>query len=239
MRKLTQAEIDAYEHNGYVQVDNVFPLRDLADIDAEITRLKNAKTHREVDSHGTNPANLDKNLMLRLGLRSPVTQAMCEDERILALVEGIVKPGVAIYSAKMVEKPPFDNTLCHWHQDDAYYQQNSLSETRMSIWIPLQDTSEEMACLWVVPGSHKWGLQAYANIKTGFCNLAFKEANEPIEGAVPCPIPAGSVILFHALTWHRSLGNQTAQNRRSFIVSYQDALALRGNKDQHKVLIAA
>ena len=194
---------------------------------------------REVDAHGSGNANLKRNFMLRLGLRSPLTQAMCEDPRILALIEKIVQPGVAIYSAKMVEKGPFDDAICHWHQDDAYYQQNSFSDARMSIWVPLQDTTEEMACLWVVPGSHKRGLQAYTNRKTGICNLAFKDGREAVAGALPCPIPAGSVILFHALTWHRSLGNRTAQNRRSFIVSYQDALAARGNKDQHKILIPA
>ena len=239
MRRLTTDEIQQYQHDRYIQIDDVFLLNELAEIDEEIDRLRAAKADRETDPHGSTPVDMRKNFMLRLGLRSPLTRAMCEDPRVLALIEDIVKPGIAIYSAKMVEKPPFDDAICHWHQDDAYYQQNSLSDTRMSIWIPLQDTSEEMACLWVVPGSHKQGLQEYTNLKSGICNLAFKDGAESIPGAVPCPVPAGSVILFHALTWHRSLGNQTDQNRRSFIVSYQDAQAARGNKDQHKILVAA
>ncbi|MEM7533142.1 MAG: phytanoyl-CoA dioxygenase family protein [Chloroflexota bacterium] len=239
MRKLTQQEIQQYQQDGYIQVDDVFPVDELAEIDAEISRLREEKAARETDAHGTTSVDMKKNFMLRLGLRSPLTKAMCEDPRILALVEDVVQPGVAIYSAKMVEKPPFDEAICHWHQDDAYYRQNSDSDTRMSIWMPLQDTSEDMACLWVVPGSHKHGLQNFANMKTGICNLAFKDGTETIEGAVPCPVPAGSIILFHALTWHRSLANRTAHNRRSFIVSYQDALAVRGNKDQHKILVPA
>jgi len=46
----------------------------------------------------------------------------------------------------------------------------------------------------------------------------------------------GKLHTFHALTWHRSLENKTARPRRSFIVSYQDALAVRGNGEQHKIL---
>ncbi|MEM6822366.1 MAG: phytanoyl-CoA dioxygenase family protein [Verrucomicrobiota bacterium] len=48
-------------------------------------------------------------------------------------------------------------------------------------------------------------------------------------------IRAGSVLLFHALTWHRSLGNHTENPRRSFIISYQDALATYGNGKQHNI----
>ena len=239
MRKLSTLEIARYERDGYLQVDNIFPEDELEEINQEISRLRRTDPASETDDHGSTSANLGKNFMLRLGLRSPITQAMCQDPRVLTLVKDVVRPGVAIYSAKMVEKPPFDEAICHWHQDDAYYRQNSFSETRMSIWIPLQDTSEEMGCLWVVPGSHKQGLQQFRNFKSGICNLAFKDGQEELPDAVPCPVPAGSVILFHALTWHRSLKNGTAHNRRSFIVSYQDAKASQGNKDQHKILIPA
>lgn len=53
---------------------------------------------------------------------------------------------------------------------------------------------------------------------------------------IPLPAKAGSVVLFHSLTWHRSLENHSSRHRRAFIVSYQDAKAVRGNRDQHKIL---
>ena len=77
----------------------------------------------------------------------------------MPLIEGVVHPGIAIYSAKMVEKPALDETVCHWHQDDAYAQQQSISACRMSVWIPLSDCDEGNGCLWMVPGSHLQGLQ--------------------------------------------------------------------------------
>ena len=54
--------------------------------------------------------------------------------------------------------------------------------------------------------------------------------------AVPCPARAGSVVIFSALLWHHSKGNQTNRIRRAFIVSYQEATVIGGNKDQWKVL---
>lgn len=227
-RRLSPAEIAAYERDGFVEVADFFPIDELRAIDAEISRLRADKA-------------IDQNphILLRLGLRSDLTRRICEDPRILDLIEDIVKPGIAIYSAKMVEKPPHDPIVCHWHQDDAYYQQNSQSACRMSIWIPLQDCDESNGCVWMVPGSHRRGLQEYRNRSEGTCTLSFADGRDDMPGAVPMPIKAGSVLLFHALTWHRSLGNRSDRTRRSFIVSYQDARATRGNKDQHKILRAA
>ncbi len=227
LRQLTFDEKARYEQQGFVLIQDVFPKETLMALDAEISRLRAEK----------NPnGHMSRNFILRLGLRSPLMERMVRDERILALVESVVQPGLAIYSAKLVEKLPFDDTVCHWHQDDAYYQRNSQSASRMSIWLPLQDTTEEMGSLWVVPGSHKAGLKENSHRIDGVCNLCFEDGKTLLEGAIPVPIKAGSVLLFHALTWHRSLGNRTARMRRSFIVSYQDALASRGNLDQHQIL---
>jgi phytanoyl-CoA hydroxylase len=159
----------------------------------------------------------------------------------MTLIEDIVKPEIAIYSAKLFEKNPHDTQICHWHQDDAYYTQHSVCDCRMSAWIPLQECDEKNGCVWVVPGSHKHGLRSANMIgdDTGHCELAFAHGTADLEGAVPVPMKAGTVLLFHALTAHRSLGNHTKRPRRSFIISYQDAVTKRGNKDQHTILRAA
>jgi len=224
-QKLSLKERSLYEEQGYVEVPRVFALQEIDSINAEIDRLRQKQ----------GPIR-DTHFMGQLGLRSEITKDICSDERILTLIEDLVFPGIAIYSAKMVEKPPFDSIVCHWHQDDAYYSQQSESQCRMSIWIPLQDCDKTNGCVWMVPGSHKWGLREYENRDTGTCKLSFMDGEAEIPNAVPCPIKAGSVLLFHALTWHRSLGNNTPKTRRSFIVSYQDSKAIRGNGDQHKIL---
>jgi ectoine hydroxylase-related dioxygenase (phytanoyl-CoA dioxygenase family) len=180
--------------------------------------------------------------ILQLGLRSPVCQQVAEDERVLTLIEDIVKPGIAIYSVKLIAKPPFTDIPCHWHQDDAYYVKHVESETRMSVWVPLQDAYEQNGCLWIVPESPKWGLQEHKNKSYGQCRLSMdNEAIQEIldKQAVPVPVKAGSAVLFSALLWHGSKGNQTGMVRRAFITSYQEATVPRGNGDQWTILRAA
>ena len=133
MRRLTREEKSNYEEQGFVLVPDVFPKAALEALDAEVSRLRAEKNPNR---------HMSRNFILRLGLRSPLMERMVRDERILSLVEGVVRPGIAIYSAKLVEKNAFDDTVCHWHQDDAYYQKHSESACRMSVWLPLQDTTE-------------------------------------------------------------------------------------------------
>lgn len=235
MRRLTPDEICSYDRNGFLEIADFFPVRELQALNDEIDRLRDA-------TKTDGPSGAGRNSILQLGLRSPLMQKVCEDERILTLIESMVKPGIAIYSAKMVEKLPYDEAVCHWHQDEAYYRKNSISPCRMSIWLPLQDCDEENGCIWMVPGSHRRGLRSAYQIetgKTGHCALGFAPGETELTGAIPIRARRGSIILFHALTWHRSLGNQTRQHRRAFIVSYQDALAPRGNGAQHKILRGA
>lgn len=228
-RKLMPDERAFYKERGYVVVHNVFPLEELEAIDREIDRIR--------DQDG---GDLHRNAgwVMSLGLRSEITRSFAQDERILNLIEDIVKPGIAIYSGKLTTKLPHSSDICHWHQDDAYYNAHAASETRMSVWIPLHNATEENGCLWVVPGSHKGGVVEHGSYG-GQCPKSMGPADMDVSGAIPCPVSAGNMLLFDAELWHHSKANHTDQIRRAFIVSYQEATVPRGNGDQWKILRSA
>ena len=228
-QNLTMAELDFYHENGYVVASNVFPVVELSKIDREIDRIRDADGG---DIH-RNPG-----WVMSLGLRSEITRAFAQDERILSLVEEVVTPGIAIYSGKLTTKMPHAMDICHWHQDDAYYNDHVASETRMSVWIPLQDATLENGCLWVVPGSHKDGVVEHGSYG-GQCPKSMGPPDMVAEGAIACPVKAGDMLLFSAELWHHSKENRTDQIRRAFIVSYQEATVPRGNGDQWKILRSA
>ena len=228
LRRLSPAQRREYDEQGYTLVPGVFPAAELAAIDAEIDRLQAEVAAERKPAPGW---------ILRLGLRSDITRDLCADERLLALVEDIVQPGIAIYSAKLVPKLPHDERVCHWHQDDAYYSEVSASATRMSVWLPLHDSDEDNGCLRVIPGSHRGGLRPYEHREDGTCNKALIPPEDfDFSQAVAVPARAGDVILFSALLWHSSPGNPSDRLRRAFIVSYQEATVEKGNADQWKIL---
>ena len=243
-RTLSAAERGHYEREGYVVIPDVIPPEELEAIDREIDRLLQKLAAERRARGEARPAvpmghHEETGSILQLGLRSPVCQQVAEDERVLALIEDIVRPGIAIYSVKLIAKPPFADIPCHWHQDDAYYVKQSQSETRMSVWVPLQDAHERNGCLWIVPRSHLWGLRHHARKDYGQCRLAMNDEEIDAilkEQAIPVPVRAGSAVHFSALLWHGSKGNQTGTVRRAFITSYQEATVPRGNGDQWKIV---
>lgn len=225
-QKLSSEELAFYNDNGYVVVHNVFSVDELVEVNRDIDRIREADGG---DIH-RNPG-----WVMSLGLRSDITRAFVQDERILHVIEDVVKPGIAIYSGKLTTKLPHSADICHWHQDDAYYNAHAQSETRMSVWIPLQDATLENGCMWVVPGSHKRGVKEHGSYG-GQCPKSMGPADMVAEGAIACPVKAGDMLLFSAELWHHSKENQTDQIRRAFIVSYQEATVPRGNGDQWKIL---
>lgn len=221
LRTLSAAELETYGEQGYVVLDDVFSPEDMAALNDEIERL--LPEHGDTEAHRPG-------WIFQLGLRSELISTLARDERILSLIEDIVQPGIAIHSAKLVAKEPHSDIVCHWHQDEAFYTRpddpKSFSKTRMSIWVPLQDANEANGCMWIVPGSQRWGLQDYEVMDYGACVRKLTPEEYANEHAIPMPLRAGSLLLFHGLLWHTSRGNSTDRVRRAFIVSYQEATSL-------------
>lgn len=229
-RKLTADQQRLYEDQGFVLIPEVFSSEELEIIDQEIDRLL-----PDTDAKGAHSG-----WIFKIVGHSDLAGQFAEDDRLLGLIEDIVQPGIAVHSSKIVTKLPHSNEICHWHQDEAFYldpdDADTISKTRMSVWVPLQDATEENGCLWIVPGSHRWGLQSYTWADDGACRKRIDREAYANEHAVPVPVPAGSAVLFSAWTWHHSKNNHTDDIRRAFIVSYQEATVLRGDTDQLKVL---
>jgi phytanoyl-CoA hydroxylase len=227
---LTPSQHSEYQENGYLAISGIFPVSELDEMNTELNRIVSQNLEKG------NPVNAPTpGWLLQLGLLSEKTAAFCEDNRILDLIEDIVKPGIAIYSAKLVSKEPFESTICHWHQDNAYYNKTSQSETRMSVWIPLEESARDQGCLQVIPGSHKRGLQPFSHKEDGTCNLGI-DTEIALDEREYLPANAGDIVLFSAFLQHASDGNTTEKRRRAFIVSYQEATVGKGNGEQYKVL---
>ncbi|MGI8405943.1 MAG: phytanoyl-CoA dioxygenase family protein [Thermomicrobiales bacterium] len=230
IRKLTPDEQHLYDEQGFVLIIEVFSAAELEGIDQEIDRIL-----PEADAKGERSGWIYK-----VAEKSDLAGRFAEDERLLGLIEKIVHPGIAIHSSKIVTKLPRSDDVCHWHQDEAFYldadDPDTVSKTRMSVWVPLQDANRLNGCLWIVPGSHRWGLESYTTATSGTCTKRIDREAYANEHAIAVPVKAGSAVLFSAWTWHHSKNNQTDTIRRAFIVSYQEATVSRGAGDQLRVL---
>ena len=231
LRVLTADERRTYEEQGFVVVPDVFPSDELEAIDRECDRLV---------AEGQADSGHRAGWIMQIAEKSGLAARFAEDERLLSLVQDVVRPGLAIHSTKLVTKLPHNPEVCHWHQDEAFYLKAHDPEThsrvRMSVWVPLQDADERNGCLWLVPGSHRWGIDDWTWQAGGTCQKRINRHEYADRHALAVPVGAGSAVLFSAWTWHHSKNNATDRIRRAFIVSYQEATVTKGAGEQWKIL---
>lgn len=235
-RKLTNAEIYDFQNEGYLILHDLLPVGELSELNEELeTRYQKRLQDPEIAGNEEK-----RNQIHGLGSDSERSQRLARDPRLLSLIEDLVQPGIALFSAKLISKGPNEpHNVCHWHQDEAYWHIYSESEHRLSIWLPLQDTTKKNGCLRVIPGTHKKGIiphEPRTSRDHGACRLSFLPGERELPNTVYCEIPAGSAVLFSNKLCHSSLGNHTAQHRRAFILTYQEATVRHGKDSDFTIL---
>jgi phytanoyl-CoA hydroxylase len=131
---------------------------------------------------------------------------------------------VRVWHDQVQVKPAKIGGPTDWHQDHPYWPVIQPADL-VSAWVALDDADEENGCMWMVPGSHRWGPHKGGTIGTNPDD--FRPAPDLSllpEGIdvtpVPCPVRAGEVMFHHCLTWHGSPPNHSERARPGIAVHY-------------------
>ena len=132
-------------------------------------------------------------------------------------------------------KPAGTGGATNWHQDAPLWPSIE-PMTEVSAWIPFDDADVDNGCMWMVPGSHRWGdqidflvTQSHLLERAEFAQL--ESFTPPPDAAVQdvraraCPVQRGQVHFHHALTWHGSPKNQSTRPRRAVAIHYMSSNA--------------
>jgi ectoine hydroxylase-related dioxygenase (phytanoyl-CoA dioxygenase family) len=157
--------------------------------------------------------------MLHLAVDELVRWA--SDPRWADLVLALVGGDARLYWEQLVTKPPQSRTVVPWHQDNGYSP--VIPEQYLTCWLALEDATLDNGCMWVIPGSHRWGTVEHVNTG-GFFQVGY---DGPDDG-VAVPLRKGSALLFSSLSQHRSGINVTDGHRRAWIVQFCPADAVHG-----------
>ena len=185
----TQAQIEQFDRDGFINGGRVLSDADLAELTAELTRIVDRGA--ESFAPGEPQPVLFRDLTGGYGDKSnktsatPVWQivniweASPAFERLLyhpRVVEGITEltkmKDLNIWHDQVQYKPANAGGSTTWHQDAPLWP-TIKPMTPVSAWIPFDDADLENGCMWMVPGSHKWGDQIpFLNTKNQFRELA-------------------------------------------------------------------
>ncbi len=142
---------------------------------------------------------------------------------LLDLVEDLIGPEITSNPIQHIRiKPPATDlhssevrahiTSTDWHQDRAVALEEADATTMVTTWCAVSDATVENGCLQVIPRGHAVGMKPHCP-RT---QLAIADNQIDTSYAMPLPVKAGGVVVFHPLTPHGSLVNRTDGFRWSF-----------------------
>ena len=75
------------------------------------------------------------------------------DKNILECVSQVIGPDIALWNQSFFAKPAIVGIATPWHQDGQYWPIRPIATT--TVWLAIDETTEENGCLEFIPGSHK------------------------------------------------------------------------------------
>jgi hypothetical protein len=154
---------------------------------------------------------------------------------IVGVVEQIFETKARVYFGMLAVVKARGGKGLPWHQDNQYDQ---ILGRALNTFVALCDITPDKAILWVAPRSHLQGIQpSRASAEFG----GHREAITEPEGGKPLPgLKKGDVCIFDRNTYHRSIKNETDEDRFAYAAQYTEMnarrVALDGRKDPKNLL---
>ena len=123
---------------------------------------------------------------------------------------------VRVFHDHLIVKPPHGGSTIPWHRDLPNWP---VAEPRgLSCWLALDDVTPGSGAMRFMPGAHKDPMTSSIDFLNEIKDWGDREGD-----AVSVPIPAGSAVFHHCMSWHTSPPNTTAAWRRAYITIYIDS----------------
>jgi len=210
--------VEHYERDGFVNAGTIFGPSEVDALRDELERYVDA-AFRDTDSHLTLPKGAREitvvpgksvKQFVNLWEVSPTFRRVVEDSRIAERAAELARSHtLQVWSDQVQYKAEHSGGAMTWHQDYLYWTPIS-PPIMLTAWIALDDADENNGCMWMVPGSHRWGGALDALIErqkiTDVAGFRETPAWAPPGGSSgwvaprPCPVRAGEVHFHHCMT---------------------------------------
>lgn len=249
---LTQAQIEEFHQYGFLKGAVVLNDNEVEELRAELDLVIEGKSVKKpiLNRNLLEGDALYKNMKMTVSER--VVQIlniwMASDIFFKHAAHGTICEEIAqlcdtdtvrIWHDQVQYKPPVSGGPTGWHQDHPLWPIIQPADL-VSAWVALDDAVIENGCMWMVPGSHKWGNHQQYLASTSDFKPYHKQPELLPEGAiveaVPFEIKKGQVGYHHCLTWHGSPHNRSQLKRRAIAVHYMPGHTRYAPTSNHPML---
>lgn len=193
-------ELEGFERNGYLTVDQLITAEEVETYRAELDRLV-ADPQIRADARSIVEARTQSvRSIFEIHKISDVFGKLVRDERVLGRARQILGSDVYIHQSRINVKPGFGASGFYWHSDfETWHAEDGLPNMRtVSVSIALTENYETNGGLMIMPGSHKTFLGcAGATPKDNYKqSLQMQDAGTPSDGALTEMAEAHGIKLF-------------------------------------------
>ena len=156
--------------------------------------------------------------MSHIAFVDEVFQAHARNPGILDCIAALLGPDIKLYQDQLFMKPPRIGSRQRYHQDQplGFYVD---PPHMVTCWAALDRATVENGCLWMLPGTHRFG-QIPQERWREYEQLAL-QGELPQER--PIELEVGDCSFHHGLILHSSWPNQSGQRRRGYATHYVSA----------------
>lgn len=238
---LTEAQVEAFEREGYLAVEDVFSNADLQPAIDEITAEVDTRAREAVAAGKLSRDYAECSFESRLARISAETDEVARSiwngklcgpaffdlirhPRLLDVAERMCGPELIASSVYRLRPkiPRYEMGAVPWHQDSGYMEPFCDRAFVLTVWLPLVDATRENGCLWVIPRAHCGAVVPHTS-RPGKNYLVIPDEHLPAGEPVCIPVKKGGVLLLNNLTPHASFENSTEIVRWSMDLRYQSA----------------
>jgi phytanoyl-CoA hydroxylase len=230
-RCLTDEQVAMYHRDGYVAVPGVIPTETIAELRAVTADFveRSRGVTRSDELFDLDPRHTADRPVLRR-IKNPADNHslyhwVAFDSPIPDIVAELIGPDVVFHHSKLNLKGEKIGAPVEWHQDAAFYPHTN--DEVLAVGLLLDDATLDNGCLMVLPGSHLGPVYDHFDGDRFTGAIARAELGRlELAGAVPLPLPAGSIHIHHYRAVHGSAENRSDAPRRLLITSYRAADAM-------------
>ncbi|WP_028784987.1 ectoine hydroxylase [Thalassobacillus devorans] len=232
---LSKEQLDSYERNGFLQIENFFSDDEVSELQKGIFELQDDSKDVTSDKVIREPESDEIRSIFHVHQDDEYFKKVAYDQRILDIVNHLLGSDVYIHQSRINYKPGFTGKEFDWHSDfETWHVEDGMPRMRaVSLSIALSDNYTFNGPLMLIPGSQNYYVSCVGETPDDNYKESLKKQKLGVPdhdslrwlaeqgGGISVPTgKAGSITLFESNTMHGSNGNITPYSRNNLFMVY-------------------
>jgi ectoine hydroxylase-related dioxygenase (phytanoyl-CoA dioxygenase family) len=238
---LTAEQLEQYHRSGFVNGGPVIDEAAVGVLQAEVLRVidqrHDANVRQPVMLRNLSPDEAQPIWqIINIWDASPAFKALVTNPQIVAMAAELTGARqLRLWHDQIQYKPKEHGGRLHWHQDSPLWATLQPKDAQITAWVALDDAEADNGCMYMVPGSHKWGNQQAKINELPDGSLLPDTFEGQAAHLIMCPVKKGHVHFHHSLTWHGSGTNHSSRPRRAIGIHFMTERTTYSAAGEHPI----